>query len=432
MTESKERIADIKIAGCTVGPSIPMIGPVKDGGTLVVHTAPGCWGPMITPSLDGGHEISEPVAVEGAVVGDAIAIRIERIAVTSLASASGTDAPVKGTRARKGERVVRVCPGCGVEFPPTTLHEPGPDAIRCAECGTMAMPYRMTCGYTMVLDEAHGLGMTVGDQGAQQIAQQVEEMAALPESAGQHSVLMLANSDLGGGILARMRPFVGNLGTTPSMDVSASGNCGDFGQGLREGGLTPELFDRLTDGHLDADSVREGAILICPVKVDGGGVYVGDVHAMQGDGEIAGHTTDVSAEVTLKVEVIKGLGMQGPILLPPVEDLPFLARPYDGQELAHGQRLAGQWHTSLEALAPIQVIGSGPNLNAATQNALERTAQLLDMTVDEVRNRVTITGGVEIGRAPGLVLVSIMAPVDRLKSLGIWHLVRAQYGLPEA
>lgn len=32
-------------------------------------------------------------------------------------------------------------------------------------------------------------------------------------------------------------------------------------------------------------------MLICPVKVKGGGVYVGDVHAMQGDGEIAVHTT---------------------------------------------------------------------------------------------------------------------------------------------
>ncbi len=59
---------------------------------------------------------------------------------------------------------------------------------------------------------------------------------------------------------------------------------------------------------MDINKTREGAIVIAPVKVKGGGgVYVGgDAHAMQGgDGEIAGHTADVSAIVTLKVKVLK-------------------------------------------------------------------------------------------------------------------------------
>jgi len=90
-----------------------------------------------------------------------------------------------------------------------------------------------------------------------------------------------------------------------------SHNAGDFGQFLlgapHEYGITKEQLENRTDGHLDIDSVREGAILICPVKVPGGGVYVGDAHAMQGDGEIAGHTTDVAAKVTLQVNVVKGL-----------------------------------------------------------------------------------------------------------------------------
>ena len=56
--------------------------------------------------------------------------------------------------------------------------------------------------------------------------------------------------------------------------------------------MTPsELAQHKTDGHMDIDAVRPGAILVCPVKVDGGGVYLGDMHAMQGDGEIAGHTS---------------------------------------------------------------------------------------------------------------------------------------------
>lgn len=32
-------------------PAEPMLGPVADGGTVIANTAPGCWGPMITPRL---------------------------------------------------------------------------------------------------------------------------------------------------------------------------------------------------------------------------------------------------------------------------------------------------------------------------------------------------------------------------------------------
>jgi len=38
---------------------------VQDGGYIVANTAPGCWGPMLTPKLKGGHEVTKPVYVEG-------------------------------------------------------------------------------------------------------------------------------------------------------------------------------------------------------------------------------------------------------------------------------------------------------------------------------------------------------------------------------
>src|SRR5690606_41868461 len=65
-------------------PEAPMLGPVEDGGTIIANTAPGCWGPMITPRLRGGHEVTQPVYVEGAEPGDGIAIRIRDITVTSI------------------------------------------------------------------------------------------------------------------------------------------------------------------------------------------------------------------------------------------------------------------------------------------------------------------------------------------------------------
>ena len=169
---------------------------------------------------------------------------------------------------------------------------------------------------------------------------------------------------------------------------------------------------------MDIDAVRAGAILICPVKTAGGGVYLGDMHALQGDGEIAGHTCDVSGTVTLQVHVIKGLAIDGPLLLPVSSDLPFLARPLTDVEQATALAVAQAWGIgALEESAPISVVGTGPDLNAATDNGLERAAKLLGMTVPEVKNRATITGAIEIGRNPGVVQVTFRAPVDRLERL---------------
>jgi hypothetical protein len=60
-------------------------------------------------------------------------------------------------------------------------------------------------------------------------------------------------------------------------------------------------------------------------------------------------------------------------------------------------------------------------------NGLERMAKLVGMNLNEVKNRVTITGAVEIGRLPGIVQVTMLAPLKRLEEIGIAHLVRQQY-----
>ena len=151
---------------------------------------------------------------------------------------------------------------------------------------------------------------------------------------------------------------------------------------------------------------------------------------MQGDGEIAGHTTDVSARVTLQVTLLKNLPIEGPILLPPAEDLPHLARPSSSSEKDAARRLAGKLGQDLlEETAPIQMVGSGANLNDATDNGVARLAKLLGMSIEEVLNRVTLTGAVEIGRLPGMVTVTMRAPMARLAELGLAELVREQYGL---
>lgn len=413
-------------------PAQPMLGPVRDGGHIVANTAPGCWGPMITPHLKGGHEVTVPVAVEGAEVGDAVAIRIKDITVTSIATASGNDRPMEGRFVDDPYCAARF-PQCGTMYPPTRLEGIGPESVRCANCGADATPFTFTNGYTIVFDATRRVGVTVHREAAEAIARDAARYAALPARSTQNPILRFAPHDLVG-VVARLRPFLGQLGTVPAIRMPDSHNAGDFGAFLigkqHEFALTPEQLALRTDGHMDCDAVRAGAIVIAPVKVPGAGVYLGDMHALQGDGEIAGHTCDVSGTVTLQVEVIKGLNIDGPILFPVPEDLPYLARPFTEEELARARALAEQWGLrELERTAPISVIGTGPDLNAATDNGLERAARLLDMTVPEVKNRATITGAIEIARHPGVVQVTFLAPVDRLARIGLGPYIEAQYGI---
>lgn len=427
-----EKIAIARYTHGLVGPSQQMQGPVADGGVIEAETAPGCWGPMITPSFRGGHEVTAPVAVAGAEVGDAIVVRIERVQVTSLVTASGTAGTIE-TACKGDPYVAHLCPGCGTPWPDTYVEGTGQDAIKCAKCNTPCSSFTMPNGYSIAFDHAGGVGVTLDRAGADRAAADGRRNMALPEASEQYPILTYAPADLVR-VAARVRPFLGNIGTTPAIDMPDSHNAGDFGAFLvgapHEYGLAEGDLAHRTDGHMDIDAVREGAILICPVKVAGGGIYLGDMHAMQGDGEIAGHTTDVSGRATLRVSVMKGLGNDGPILLMRPDDLPPLARPLSTDERAAAERLAREWGMDgIEASGPISFVGSGANLNAATENGLDRATAVLGLSRDEVMNRVTITGGIEIGRHPGVVTITLLAPFERLDAAGLGDLVREQYGL---
>src|SRR5919202_1026426 len=399
-----------------LGPDVAMLGPVRDGGHVVWNSTPGCWGPMITPAIRGGHEVCRPVAVEGAEVGDAVAIRIKDIAVTSIATASGNDQPMEG-RFNGDPYCAAVCPECGTEWPETRLEGIGPDSVRCANCGGDCTPFTFTNGYTIAFDERHRVGVTLPAERAEALARDAARAVALA---------------------TRLRPFLGQCGTSPSTTIPDSHNAGDFGAFLvgaphRFALEAQELQRHKTDGHLDIHAVRAGAVLVCPVKVPGAGVYLGDMHALQGDGEIAGHTADVAGTVTLQVEVIKGLGIDGPVLFPVAEDLPFLAKPLTDEEREQALAVArAHGMDALEESLPISVIGTGPDLNSATDNGLARAGELLGMTVPEVANRATISGAIEIGRHPGVVQVTFRAPVERLEARGLLGYAVEQYGgVPE-
>lgn len=431
MADVRDEVGVYEYSGGIVGPGITPAATVRNGGIIRTGTPPGCWGPMITPKFQGGHEVTRPVLVEGAEVGDAIAIRLKKVRVTSLATSSGVMEFVDG-RYLGDPFVAKLCPSCGTTSPASHIEGIGDDAVHCDHCGAEVNAFRFSNGYVIVLDRDNQMSLTVKKEIAEELARDAKVNAALPQHSDQHSILSLARADIAG-LASRMRPFLGNIGTSPSRDLPDSHNAGDFGSfllGAPHGYsfTQEELNEHKTDGHMDTNSVREGAILICPVKIPGGGIYMGDMHAQQGNGEIAGHATDVAGEVELQVEVIKGLKLDGPILLQTPDDLPFLARPLDSAErkaaVALGQKY-GQ--TEIEDNAPITFIGSGQTLNDATKNGLDRAARVTGISYDEILNRATIAGSIEISRLPGVVRVTFMCPKAILKKMGILHLVEEQY-----
>lgn len=412
-------------------PKRPMLGPVRDGGIIIANTAPGCWGPMITPALHGGHEVTQPVSVEGAEPGDAIAIKILSIQVTSMATASGNDKFMKDHFV-SDPYVDGKCPECGTINPETRLEGIGATAVRCVKCGANVTPFQFTEGYTIAFDKEKEIGITLPKKAAEKIGKNGREAMCLPQNSTQHPIVSIAPHDMPGTV-ARFRPFLGQLGTTPGIAMPDSHNAGDFGLSLigaaHDYALTKEQLSNRTDGHMDVNRVREGATLICPVKTSGGGIYMGDMHAMQGNGEIAGHTTDVAGIVTLEVHVIKNANIEGPILLPVLEDLPYYARPITKEEKSKAEALAQEHGFSeITEVAPISFIGTGGTINEATDNGMERASKVLGISLPEVMNRSTITGSIDVGRLPGVATVTFLAPVDKLKKAGIYSFIKEQYG----
>ncbi len=244
-----------------IGPSNETLGPVRDGGRIEYLTVPGCWGPMITPSIRSGHEVTLPVNVEGASVGDAVALHIETLEQTSRATTSGTHTGWEG-RFISDPFVANICPTCrdaGRHFlyPDTYLDGIGEAAVRCSTCHSEVIPFHMVQGYTMVFDDGKEIGVTVTRERAEEIARNGREWVALTEHAKQHPIVALAKADLVG-VMTRCRISAGNLGSIPAVDLPSSHNCGDFGAFL----VGAEHEFAITEEQLEASSFHRRRI--CP------------------------------------------------------------------------------------------------------------------------------------------------------------------------
>lgn len=63
---------------------------------------------------------------------------------------------------------------------------------------------------------------------------------------------------------------------------------------------------------MDTTEVREGATVYLPIFHEGAYFYFGDVHALQGDGEITGSGIETSADVVMQIDLIKNYKIAWP------------------------------------------------------------------------------------------------------------------------
>lgn len=93
----------------------------------------------------------------------------------------------------------------------------------------------------------------------------------------------------------KLQPMLGGVGVAPFWDqVSATTDLGRWG------------------GNLDYNQIREGTTLYLTVYQAGAMLFIGDGHAVQGDGEITGQGLEISMEVEFTVDVIRGQYLDQP------------------------------------------------------------------------------------------------------------------------
>ena len=167
----------------------------------------------------------------------------------------------------------------------------GPFAIAGAEPGdTLAIKL-----LELTVDSDHGVGALAPGFGALNTTSYTPMLNKnLPERIWFYDIDKRSNTatyhavDSNFSVTIPLRPFLGCIGVAPAGgEARASTVPAEFG------------------GNMDAPEVRPGYTLYLPVNVPGALLYIGDGHAAQGDGEIAGTAIEVPLRVRLQVQLLK-------------------------------------------------------------------------------------------------------------------------------
>lgn len=108
---------------------------------------------------------------------------------------------------------------------------------------------------------------------------------------------------------AQLRSPAGKL---EGLKLSLDPMLGCFGVAPSRGEAISTATSGPHGGNMDYRGFKEGVTAYFPVLVEGGLFFLGDGHALQGDGEIAGTGIEISMDVQFTVDLIKGQTIRWP------------------------------------------------------------------------------------------------------------------------
>jgi acetamidase/formamidase len=167
----------------------------------------------------------------------------------------------------------------------------GPFAIAGAEPGDTLVVRILD----LTVDSSRGVGALAPGFGALNTTTYTPMLnKTLPEKIWFYDIDRAANlatfhaTDSSFSVKIPLQPFLGCIGVAPAGGEARSS-------------IVPAEFG----GNMDASEARPGYTLYLPVNAPGALLYVGDGHAAQGDGEVAGTAIEVPLRVRLQVDLIK-------------------------------------------------------------------------------------------------------------------------------
>lgn len=93
------------------------------------------------------------------------------------------------------------------------------------------------------------------------------------------------------------------------LGAQPAGVCGP--DGSHSGDCLRTIPPRENGGNMDVQQMQIGTELLIPCFVDGCGLFIGDVHYAQGDGEVSGTAIEMGAQVTVVTEILEGMAEIG-------------------------------------------------------------------------------------------------------------------------
>jgi amidase len=173
-----------------------------------------------------------------------------------------------------------------------------------------------------------------------------------------------------------LSPMIGVIGTAPETGEIPTGTPGEHG------------------GNMDCKRIGKGSVVYLPVNVPGALLAMGDLHAVMGDGEVVICGVEISGEVTVKVDVVRGLSLP----------LPMVTQGGD-----------------------VMAIASAPTLDeaarAATKNMFDFLNRVVGLTFDEA--------GMLLSTAGDLRICQIVDPLMTARmEFPLWILDKYGYSMP--